>query len=727
MALQEVNISPGFNKQATPTGAPGQWIDGDFVRFRYGLPEKIGGWSQLTSTTMVGAARDQLVWADLDSRKYVAIGTNKALVIYYEGAFYDITPLAAAQTGATFTADGSVTLTVNLVAHGMIAGDLFTFTGLTPPQSGGADIWTASVFTTNTFEVITATSNTFTITMPNVGTGGSVVAGGSATVNPYITFGPLFQTRAFGFGTGLYGGTVQGAATTTLNGSLANDTAGNNGSATEITLTSVTGFPTVGTNFITVGGTEIISYTGVAGLKLTGITRGVSGSTRSAHGASASVQNATAFVGWGQSSPTSEVTLEPASWSLHNFGEKLIATVKNGKTFEWSPLHATGAALTTRAATVTNAPEKSMMSIVSDRDRHLILLGTQTDVTDNTTQDKMFIRFSDQENINDYTPTATNTAGTFRLDSGTKIVGAVQGKDYILILTDTSAYVMQFVGPPFTFSIRQVGTNCGLIGQHALRFINGACYWMAEEGGFFMFDGTVKGIPCLVEDFVFTNKGDNLGLNYNSNNIIYAGLNHLYSEINWFYPKDNSAQNDRVVTYNYEENTWATGSLDRSSWTDATLFAVPYATDFIETNVPSFPVIQGATAINGASTYYAQEVGNNQVDFLGNATAINAFIQSGDFDLDVEGNGQFLMSIRRFVPDFKLLTGYAKITLNLRKFPSDTATSSPLGPFTIFPNTQKKDTRARARFASLKIENDAIDQTWRYGTFRADTQPDGMR
>ena len=725
MALQEVNISPGFNKQATPTGAPGQWIDGDFVRFRYGLPEKIGGWSQLTNTTMVGAARDQLVWADLDSRKYVAIGTNKILIIYYEGAFYDITPLKAAQAGATFTANGSVTLTVNLIDHGMIAGDLFTFTGLTPPQSGGVDIWTAAVFTTNTFEVITATSNTFTITMPNVGTGGSVTAGGAATINPYVTFGPLFQTRAFGFGTGLYGGTVQGAVTTTLNGALLDDTAGTGGTGTSITLTSVTGLPASGT--ILVSGTELISYAAIVGSDLTGITRAVNGSTRSAHGASASVQNATDFVGWGEASPTSEVTLEPASWSLHNFGEKLIATVKNGSTFEWNPLHANTAALTTRATAVTNAPVKSVMSIVSDRDRHLILLGTQTDLSDDTTQDKMFIRFSDQENINDYPPTSTNTAGTFRLDSGTKIVGAVQGKDYVLILTDTSAYVMQFVGPPFTFSIRQVGTNCGLISQHAVRFINGACYWMAEEGGFFMFDGTVKGIPCLVEDFVFTDKGDNLGLAYNSSNIIYAGLNHLYSEINWFYPKNGSDQNDRVVTYNYEENTWATGSLDRSSWTDATLFAVPYATDFIETNIPSFPVIQGATAINGASTYYAQETGNNQVDYLGNATTINAFIQSGDFDLDVEGNGQFLMSMRRFVPDFKLLTGYAKITINLRKFPSDTAVSSPLGPFTIYPTTQKKDTRARARFAALRIENDAVDQTWRYGTFRADTQPDGIR
>jgi len=633
MPLTNVRIRPGFNKQVTETGAEGQWTDGDFVRFRYGLPEKIGGWEQITSSTLVGAVREQLVWADLDGRKYVALGTNKALFIYYEGAFYDITPLDAALTGATFdTTDTSATVTVNYVGHNLDVGDLFTFTNVTPPVGAG---YVAADFETNTFQIVTAPdADTFTITMATAATA-TTSASGSADINPYATVGPLSQTYGYGWGTGSW-------------------------------------------------------------------SRGT----------------------WGSASTASTVVLDPGSWSLDHFGQILIATVKNGKTFQWSPLNSDPAALTTRATVVSGAPTKSVMSIVSERDRHLIILGTETIIGNPSKQDKMFIRFSDQENINDYTPTSINTAGTFRLDSGVKIVGAAKAKDYILILTDTSAYVMQFVGPPFTFSIRQVGSNCGAIGQHAIKYVNGAVWWMGQAGGFFVYDGTVKGVPCLVEDFVFTNKGNNLGINYNSGEIVYAGLNHLYSEINWFYPKSGSEEVDRVVSYNYEENVWTTGSMDRTSWADATLYDNPYATKFNATGIPTYPTIQGVTNVNGASTYYAHEVGNNEVDSTGSKTAIPAFIQSGDFTL---AEGEVFISMRRFIPDFKLLTGNAQITINLRDYPAEGAASSPLGPFTINNTTDKIDTRARSRFASLKIANTSTDQNWRFGTFRADVQPDGMR
>jgi hypothetical protein len=200
----------------------------------------------------------------------------------------------------------------------------------------------------------------------------------------------------------------------------------------------------------------------------------------------------------------------------------------------------------------------------------------------------MFIRFSNQEDYSTYTPTATNTAGTFRLDAGNKIVGAVSGKDYVFVLTDSAAYVIQFVGPPFTFSVRQVGTNCGLISQHALSYSNGAVYWMSGEGGFFVYDGTVKSIPCLVEDFVFTSDGDNLGINYDAAETTYAEHNSLYTEINWFYPKANSTQIDRCVTYNYGENVWYTSSLARTTYADQGVFDLPYATEYSTTATPNF-------------------------------------------------------------------------------------------------------------------------------------------
>jgi hypothetical protein len=425
MPLTNVQIRPGFNKQVTATGAEGQWTDGDFVRFRYGLPEKIGGWQQINGDTLAGAVREQLVWADLDGRKYAALGTNKILAIYYEGAFYDITPLDTAITGITFdTTDTSATVTVNKVAHGLSAGDLFTFTSVTTPGAG----YVAADFETNTFQVVTVpTNDTFTITMASAATA-TVSAGGAATVNPYIKPGPLTQSYGYGWGTSTFGGAS--GIISTLNGALLDDTNGTGGVGTSITLTSTTSFPTSGTIKV---GAEFISYTGVSVNDLTGITRDVAG-TRSAHLDGASVEFYTA---WGEASTSTSVLLDPASWSLDHFGQKLIATIKNGKTFEWDPLQASTSALQTRATVVSGAPTRSVMSIVSERDRHLIILGTETTIGSEDKQDKMFIRFSDQEDISDYTPTSINTAGTFRLDSGVKIVGAAKAKDYILILTDT--------------------------------------------------------------------------------------------------------------------------------------------------------------------------------------------------------------------------------------------------------------------------------------------------
>tara|TARA_R100000231_G_scaffold36114_3_gene31991 strand:- start:1284 stop:2312 length:1029 start_codon:yes stop_codon:yes gene_type:complete len=342
----------------------------------------------------------------------------------------------------------------------------------------------------------------------------------------------------------------------------------------------------------------------------------------------------------------------------------------------------------------------------------------------------MFIRFSDQEDYTTYVPTSTNTAGTFRLDTGNKIVAAVSGKDYNLILTDQAAYVMQFVGPPFTFSIRQVGSNCGCIGHHAAVYADGQVFWMGKGGGFFKFDGTVKLLPSLIEDFVFTTTGTNVGVNYASNEIIYASHNSLFNEIVWFYPagtpvSDPSLQNNRSATYNYIENTWTTMTLSRSTYADASTYAVPYATEYDPTAVPSASNLFGATNTFGATTYYAHEVGVNKVDLNSQVTAIPAFVTSGDFDLPTEGDGQFLLRVSRFLPDFKNLQGTAKVTLNTKDFPISGNTTT--AQFDVTTSTSKIDTRVRGRLANLKIENTSTDETWRFGTFRADVNIDGRR
>jgi hypothetical protein len=638
--LQKLNFKPGFNKMVTDSGAESQWVDGDFVRFRYGLPEKIGGWNQLTNSnnTLPGVARAQHAFAAINGEKYVAIGTSQGLFLYYNGEFFDISPLAAAITGATFDAtSGSPTVTVNKTAHGLSDGRYVTFSSVTVPTGSG---YATTDFTDNTFEVLNKTANTFEITMPS-NSAGTTSGTGSAQIDPYESVGPTFQTAGLGWGTDTWGSST-----------------------------------------------------------------------------------------WGTASATSDVILDPGLWSLDNFGQILIATIHNGKTFTWNA--GASSPRGNRATVMSGAPTASRLTQVSDRDRHVFHFGTETTIGDESTQDPMFIRFSDQENFNVYQPTATNTAGTFRLDKGNEIIGAVSGKDYTLVLTDTSAYVIQYVGPPFTFSIRQVGTNCGLIGQNALSYSNGIVFWMSGEGGFFMFDGTVKSIPCEVEDFVFTTTGDNLGINQSSNQLVYAEHNTLYNEINWFYAKFGSSQINRCVVYNYAENVWTTSSLARTSYIDQGLFDLPYATDYDSTAVPNFP-IQGITATYGASTYYAHETGTDQVNSSG-TTSIDAYIQSGDFDItnsnniaNLQGDGEYIMSVKRFIPDFQVLTGNSKITILVNNYPSDTAASSPLGPFTVTSSTDKIDTRARGRLVALKIENDAVGETWRYGTLRLDAKPDGRR
>ena len=253
---------------------------------------------------------------------------------------------------------------------------------------------------------------------------------------------------------------------------------------------------------------------------------------------------------------------------------------------------------------------------------------------------------------------------------------------------------------------------------------------MGLAGGFFVYDGTVKLLPSLVEDFVFQTDGDNLGVNYVSNQIVYASHNSLYNEIVWFYPKGTptgapSTQIDRSVTYNYVENTWSTMSLARTTYADSITYDNPQATEYALTGTPSFPTINGVTNTFGATTYYAHEEGTNKIDLNGAASAIVAFVQSGDFDLPVDGDGEFLLHVRRFLPDFKNLQGNADVTIGTKNFPTSSLTTST--SFVVTPTTSKVDTRIRGRLANIKIQCDAVDETWRFGTFRADVEPDGRR
>ena len=641
MALIDFKVLPGIDKQDTTVGAEQRWVDCDNVRFRYGLPEKVGGWASLITDTIVGVARREFAFVDLDGNRYVAIGTDKFLLIYFEGQLYDITPLKSTLSSATIaTTNTSAICEITTGSnHNLSEGDIVLLDNVTLPGGTG---YADSDFEDKLFQVTSVTSNTvFSITQSTAATA-TVATGGSIDIKPYEQVGPAAQSYGYGWGTDTWG----------------------------------------------------------AGA-------------------------------WGEASSANDVSLEPGLWSLSNFGQVLVATIANGKTFTWNAGDA--ARLTTRASTTTsgfettNNPTASRVTLVSPTTRHLIHLGTETTIGNTATQDDMFIRFSDQEDINDYTPTAINSAGTQRLQDGTKIIGSLKAKETILIWTDNALYTMKFIGAPFTFGFEQVGTNCGLIGKNAAIEIDGVAFWMSNNG-FFMFDGTVKSLPCSVEDYVYDQADTTKGQQ------VYAGLNNQFTEITWYYPSQGSDYNDQYVIYNYGAGAeklpggvWYIGTEARTTWIDASVYPKPFATKFNESETGTFPVIVGESGL-GQTVLFEHEVGTDQVNPDGSTTTVTSFVKSYDFDLQAQGtSGEVFLAVRRFIPDFKDLQGNAKVTLAVKRYPQQSETTTALSPFTITTSTDKKDTRARGRFVNIKIENDSNSESWRFGTFRLDIQPDGKR
>ena len=616
MALLRLFLKPGIDKQNTEYGAEGGWVDGDYVRFRYGLPEKMGGWTEFGNTLVnfVGSASEIFSWNGLDGVPYAALGTNRKVYVFYGGAWADITPIRATGACTFTTTNGSATVIVNDAAHGAVEGDFVTFSAVSGDPGG---ITNASL--TNEFEIQEVlTSGTYTIVSPTPATS-TVATAGAATAAYQINVGSDISFVDFGWGTGTWGLST-----------------------------------------------------------------------------------------WGTPRPASSgLSLLARVWQFDNFGENLILQQADGGIYEWAPSGGLG----TRATAISGAPTKSKYALVSTPDRHLVCFGTESTLGDPTSQDPMFVRFSSQEDINDFVATATNTAGGQRLTDGNEIISALRSRGQILIWTDTSIHGQQYLGPPYTFGFQQLGANCGIIAPHASADVNGVAYWMSKDA-FFVFDGTVKKIPCTVQDYVFED------LNIAQATAVNVGINTQFNEVTWFYPSLSSNYVNRFVTYNYMENVWSVGSMARTAWTDIGTFEKPLATEYDPLdNEATLTTIYGLTA--GRSHLYNQEDG---VD--ANGVAIDAFIYSGYFDL---GDGDQMLLMQKFIPDFKRQVGELIVRLLLRPYPQASATPSSLDPYPITPTTQFVSTRARGRQIQLRIESDELGGWWRYGTLRVDVQPDGLR
>ena len=408
MPLTKLQIAPGMDKQNTEYGAEGKWVDGDNIRFRYGLPEKIGGWAKVTSDALVGATRAILTWTALNGVKYAMYGTNKKLYAYSEKSYGDVTPSRGTGSITQFqTTSGSATVTVTDASHGALIGDFVTISSVSGAIGG---LTQANL--QNEFEILTVPdSNTYTIEAP--ANASSSATGATATATYQINSGSAVSIFGYGWGAGVWSASTWN---TTRSG-----------------------------------------LTGAQG-----------------------------------------VLLESNKWSLDNWGEDVLAQQFNGGLYYWD----TSSGLSSNLAATTNvsnAPTKSRHMLVSGDDRHVICLGTETTIGTDSTQDNMFIRWSAQEAANTWTVTATNTAGSKRLTDGNMIQTAVRSRGAVLIWTDTALYQMQFIGPPFTFGFKQLGSNCGSIGLHSAIDVSGTSFWMGTDS-FFMFDGAVKKVPCSVQD-----------------------------------------------------------------------------------------------------------------------------------------------------------------------------------------------------------------------------------
>ena len=619
MPLIDVKIAPGIDKQDTEYGAQGRWFDCDNVRFRYGLPEKIGGWDKVTDDALIGATRGIRTYFDLDGDPYTIVGTNKKLYVYANNEWSDITPSRSTGDSITqfATTASSSTVSVTDAGHGAVEGDFVTISSATPPTSSSL----SAANLQGEFEIQTVTSTSVYTIVAGGTEGGSDRTGGSATAAYEINTKPATSIQGYGWGAGTWGLSTWGT-----------------------------------------------SRSGLA-------------------------------------APNS-VQLDSGKWSIDNWGEDALCQFLNGSLYYWDTSAGTG----TVAAVVSNAPTTSRFVLVSGTDRHVICFGTETTIASATTQDDMFIRWSDQEDHTDWTPTSTNTAGSQRLTDGSRLISAVRSRGAVLIWSDTALYQMQLIGAPFTFGFQQLGSACGSCGLHAVAESNGRSYWMGTDS-FFVFDGSVQKIPCTVEDYVFKD------IDEASQKDTFASLNSEFNEVIWFYPSNGSSTIDRCVTYNYQENVWSIGSLPRTSWADKGVYKFPYATSYSPTDTTStISTINGLTA--GRTFMYAQENGNNA-----EGSALASHITSGDFV--IPQSGEKLMSIKKFIPDFKNQNGDVNVELNFKLYPASTAVTQ--GPYTVSTTTTKVDTRARGRQASLKISTSAVDATWRYGTYRADVQPDGMR
>jgi len=704
MPLTKLQFRPGINRETTSYSNEGGWFDMDKVRFRFGYPEKIGGWIKESTNAFLGTCRALHPWIALDGSNFLGVGTHLKYYINEGGAYNDITPIRVTTAAGDITFSASA----NTLSAGITAvTDTIPLTSASGfPASGRIKIGSEII----TYALVSGNNLTGCVR----GVNDTVAASHSSSAA--VTCATLIVTDA-DHGA-LENDFVTYSGTATLGGNITADVLNQEYQITHII--NVNSYQIEARTVSTIG-----SITTTTGLNPTYVFATTSDSGNGGSSVVGAYQINTGLdttivgTGWGAgtwsrgtwgsgaSLATSGQTLR--IWSHDNFGEDLLINVRDGDIFYWDKTNglANRAVELASIAGANKVPTIAKQVLVSDRDRHVIAFGCDSELEPGV-QDPLLIRFSDQENILDWQSLVDTTAGDLRIGSGSKIITAVETRQQILVFTDVSLHAMQFLGPPFTFGINAISENITIASPLAAIAVEDNVYWMGAEE-FYAYGGAVQRIPCSVRDYVFTN------INNDQLEKVTAGLNTAFSEVTWFYPSASSTENDSYVTYNYDQKIWYYGLMNRTCWLDRGVNNDPLA----------------------ASTdhyLYFQEIGFDDGS-TSPASAITSYIESSQMDL---GEGDQFAFMRRLIPDltFRDSTSpspQATMTLKVRNFPggnylsSDARTVVKTASIPVEQFTEQVFVRLRGRSFAFRIESEDTGVGWRLGSPRVDVRPDGRR
>jgi len=711
MPIQSLKFKPGVISDITSYSNEGGFIDGDKVRFRFGFPEKFGGWTKYSPNTIEGSARRLHNWVALDGSDFMGIGTHLKYYIEEGQTFNDITPIRNTTSAGdvTFSAtNGSTTITVIDPAHGANENDFVTFSGA---ATLGGTI-TATILNIEYKIVSIISSNSYTITSSVAANGSDTGNGGGSVVGTYqINTGLDTTVGGTGWGAGQWSGTTSGALSTQLNEALDN-------SETAIDVDDETGMNTA--NDVILVDNELMLVSATADDNTMTVTRGHSGTDAVAHDdntlvrlAVGNADSANDFVGWGNAAAITVPGAQIRLWSHDNFGEDIIINARDEGVFYWDKTNGLAnraVELSTISGTKTSVPQVAKQILVSDQDRHVIAFGcdgfgaTATTTQGNGVQDPLLIRFSSQENPIDWFPTASNTAGDLRLGGGSTFVQAVETKQQILCFTNKTLHGMKFIGPPFTFGLQELSKNITIMSPASAIAVEDAVFWMGVDTFYVYSGGQTQQMPCTVKDKVF------LDFNFEESDKVHVGVNSEFGEILWFYPSKSSTEIDSYVAYNYIEKVWYYGTLARQAWLDRGIRTLPMAT--------------------GGQYLYNHETGYDD-----DGSAMTSFIETAPIDI---GEGDKFVFLKRVIPDITFNGSTAtnpdvNFTMKVKNFPGSNfsqtqdgntqrSSTSPVEQF-----TEKLDYRLRGRAFALRIDSTSLGTKYKLGTPRVDIRADGRR